>query len=57
MLFGAGGLVLSLVGFGSGGGSSELMAKKEFLNTSFVQKGDFHKAWDSTPGQKELQWG
>ena len=30
------------------------MAKKEFLKTSLVQKGDFIKARDGTRGQEEL---
>ena len=33
------------------------MAKKEFLNTSLVPKGDFIKARDRTHGQEEWSWG
>ena len=33
------------------------MAKKELLETSLVQKGDFIKAGDRTHGQEERSWG
>ena len=35
----------------------ELTAKKEFLKTSLVQKGDFIKARGQDSGQKEQHWG
>ena len=40
-----------LMTFGDDGGSwgRELMARKEFLKTSLVQKGDFIEAWGTGP--------
>ena len=43
---------------GDGGSRGpEPMAKKEFLKTSLVQKGDFIEAGDRTHGQEEQSWG
>ena len=36
---------------------SELIAKKELLTKSLVEKGSFTKVQDRTCGQKELYWG
>lgn len=35
----------------------EAYGQERILEGSLVQKCDFIKAWDRTPGQKELPWG
>ena len=46
-----------LMRFSGDGGGSELTAKKKFLKTTSVQKGDFTKTQGQSCGQKELHWG